>query len=150
MRTKGVSSAFALALASLLGCRKAPQPEPQRIPIRTTVRVAESTPGKSAPAEDNCGLTAFPVSKSTQDILAAAPRDGTSAPNSAMHAKIAIDPEGRVTHLRVLRLAYPEAANSVAINQQAIDSIKRWHYAPTIFNGEPVAVCSEVFVTIDF
>jgi hypothetical protein len=120
------------------------------MPTRTTVHADESSRGKSAPAEDNCGLTASPVSKSTQEILAAAPRDGTSPPNSTMRAKIAIDPEGRVTHLRVLRLAYPEAANSDAINELAIDSIKRWHYAPTTVKGKPVAVCSEVFVTIDF
>ena len=120
------------------------------MPIRTIVHTAESSQDKSAPAEDNCGLSSFPVSKSTQDILAVVPRDDTSPPNSTMRAKIAINPEGRITHLRVLRLAYPEAANSDAINQQAIDSIKRWHYAPTTVNGGPVAVCSEVFVTIDF
>ncbi|MGD0013643.1 MAG: energy transducer TonB [Bryobacteraceae bacterium] len=63
---------------------------------------------------------------------------------------MAIDPEGRVTHLRVLRLAYPEASNADAINGQAVDSIKRWHYSPTIVAGKPVAVCSDVAVTIDF
>jgi outer membrane biosynthesis protein TonB len=66
-----------------------------------------------------------------------------------MLAKVAIDPEGRVTHLRVLRLAYPEAPNSDAINEQAVDSIKRWHYTPATVAGKPVAVCSDVAVTID-
>jgi hypothetical protein len=68
-----------------------------------------------------------------------------------MLAKIAIDPEGRVTHLRVLRLAYPEAPEAVrnAINAQAVDSIKRSHLKPRIVGGKPVAVCSDVAVTID-
>jgi outer membrane biosynthesis protein TonB len=66
-----------------------------------------------------------------------------------MLVKVAIDPEGRVTHLRVLRLAYPEASSADAINEQAVDSIKRWHYAPTTVAGKPVAVCSDVAVNID-
>lgn len=66
-----------------------------------------------------------------------------------MLAKVEIDKDGRVTHLRVLRLAYPEAANSKSINELAVDSLKRWHYAPTMFAGKPVAVCSDVTVTID-
>jgi outer membrane biosynthesis protein TonB len=65
-----------------------------------------------------------------------------------MRAKVAIDTEGRVTHLRVFRLAYPETPNSDAINEQAVDSIKRWQYAPTTIDGKPVAVCSDVGVTI--
>jgi hypothetical protein len=113
------------------------------------VQTAESSQSKSISADDNCGLSAFPVSKSTLEILAAVPRDGTRPPNSMMRAKLAIDPEGRVTHLRVLRLAYPKAPNSDAINEQAVDSIKRWHYAPTTIDGKPVAVCSDVGVTID-
>jgi len=68
-----------------------------------------------------------------------------------MFAKVEIDPEGRLTHLRVLRLAYPEASTALRnkINAQAIDTIKQWHYSPTIIAGEPVAVCSDITVTID-
>jgi len=68
-----------------------------------------------------------------------------------MFAKVAIDPEGRVTHLRVLRLAYPEVSKALrdTINAQAIDSIKRSRYTPTIIAGKPVAVCSDLGVTID-
>ncbi|MGA2435736.1 MAG: hypothetical protein ABSG25_10665 [Bryobacteraceae bacterium] len=67
-----------------------------------------------------------------------------------MLVRVAIDPEGRITHLRVLRSAYPEAADSMAINAQVVDSIKRWHYAPTIIASKPVAVCSDVTVIVDF
>ncbi|MGA8221790.1 MAG: hypothetical protein WB780_09060 [Candidatus Acidiferrales bacterium] len=88
------------------------------------------------------------MSRSTQEILTAVPPGG-ARPNSMMFAKVAIDPEGRVTHLRVLRLGYPDAPNAYAINAQAVDSIKHRHYAPTSVAGKPVAVCSDVGVTID-
>jgi hypothetical protein len=140
-----------LALTSLVGCQAALHPERQRPAARTTVNaVEESSLSESASADDDCGLTAFPVSKSTQEILAAVPRDSARLPNSMMRAKVAIDTEGRVTHLRVLCLAYPEVPNSAAINEQTIDSIKRWRYAPTTISGKPVAVCREVGVTIDW
>jgi outer membrane biosynthesis protein TonB len=63
-----------------------------------------------------------------------------------MLAKLVIDPEGRITHLRVLRLAHPSASNAREINEKAVDSIKQWHYAPTKVDGKPVAVCTEVSV----
>ena len=66
-----------------------------------------------------------------------------------MLLKVAIDPAGRVTHLRVMRLAWPELTNSYALNKQAVEDIKRWHYSPSIVSRKPVAVCSEVGVIID-
>jgi hypothetical protein len=83
-----------------------------------------------------------------KEILAAAPR-GDASRNSTMFAKIEIDPEGKVTHLRVLRLAHPELPNTTVINEQAVDSIKRWRYAPTRIAGKPVPVCSDVGVIVD-
>lgn len=66
-----------------------------------------------------------------------------------MIAKVAISEEGRITHLRVLRLAWPALPNSHKINEDAVESIKRWHYKPATFKGKPVAVCSEVSVNVD-
>ena len=66
-----------------------------------------------------------------------------------MFAKVEIDPEGKVAHLRVLRLAHPELPNAAVVNEQAVDSIKRWGYAPTRIAGKPVPVCSNVEVIID-
>jgi hypothetical protein len=43
----------------------------------------------------------------------------------------------------------PSPTNSYALNKQAVDGIKRWHYSPTIVREKPVAVCSEIGVTID-
>ena len=66
-----------------------------------------------------------------------------------MLAKVAIDRQGRISHLRVLSLAYPELANNTAINAQAVEWIKRMKHAPVIIAGEPVVVCSNITVTID-
>ncbi len=135
-----------LGLATLVGCRTAPKREGQQRAAQMTVNTTSQA--KTAPS-DNCGLGDFPVSKSTEGILAAVPPDNARRPNQMMSAKVAIDAEGRVTHLRVLRLAWPELPNSHTINTQAVDSIKRWHYAPTIVGGTPVVVCSDVSVTVD-
>ena len=139
-----------VGIAILAGCQAAPQPESRRIPAAsTTAQAAKSSQSNIAPAGDDCGLSAYPASRSAQEILAAAPQQGVRSQNSTMFAKVAIDPQGKVTHLRVLRLAYPEASNADTINAQAIDSIKRWRYAPMIVAGKPVAVCSDLTVTID-
>ena len=143
-----VRGALALVLTSLVGLG-APQTEPQPAAC-TTVHAVESCQNKRTSPDDKCGLEDFPVSNSTKEILAAVPPGTALPPNSMMQAKVAIDPEGKVTHLRVLRLAYPQLLDSHAINQQAVDSIKRRHFAPTMLSGKLVAVCGEVSVTIDF
>ncbi len=140
---------FMLVLAALIGCRTAPKREEQSRGPQITLSTTESSPSKSKLSDDSCGLDDFPVSKSTQEILAAASRDGTQPSNQMMVAKVAINAEGKVTHLRVVRLAWPKLPNSYAINQQALDGIKGWHYRPTIVGGKPVVVCSDVFVTVD-
>ena len=143
-----------LALASLAfgfftlgGCRSAPQREEQPPTARTTISTAESSRLTSTSSDDGCGLDNFPVSKPNKEILAAAPRDMGQPPNQNMVAKVAIDTGGKVTHLRVLRLAWPKLANSYAINEQALESIKRWHQTPTVVSGKPVAVCSDVLAS---
>jgi hypothetical protein len=136
-------------LAVIAGCQAAPKPESQPMPMaRTTPPVFEPSESNSTPADDDCGLTGFPVSMSAKEILAAVPRGGVSR-NSTMFAKIEIDPEGKVTHLRVLRLWHPGLPNAAVINEQTVDSIKRWRYAPTRIAGKPVPVCTDVSVIID-
>jgi len=141
-----------VGITILTGCQTAPQPESRQPPATsTTVQSIKSSQSNTAPAVNDCGLAAYPASRPTQEILAAVPQPGGQSPNSTMLAKVAIDPEGRVTHLRVLRLAYPEAPKALrdTINAQAVESIKRTHYTPTILDGEPVAVCSDLGITID-
>jgi hypothetical protein len=98
---------LALVLAVLVGCRTAPKREEQSRDIQITLSTAESSPSESTQSDDNCGLDDFPVSKSTDEILAAVPRDIAVPRNQMMVAKVAVNSEGRVTHLRVIRLAWP-------------------------------------------
>ena len=144
-----VQVAFTVGVASLVGCRAAPSPERQAPSPRIAVSAPELSESGSAPPEDHCGLDEFPVSKSTQEILADVPTDVVQRPNQMMIAKVEIDPEGRITHLRVLRLAWPALPNSRQINEDAVDSIKRWHYKPTMIEGKAVTVCSDVSVNVD-
>ena len=140
---------LALDLVVLVGCRTEPRREEQSRAPQITLSTTESSPSRSALSDDTCGLNDFPVSKSTEEILAFVPNNGARPPNQMMLAKAAINAEGKVSHLRVLRLAWPKLPNSYAINTQAVDSIKGWHYKPTIVGGKPVAVCGEVGVTVD-
>src|SRR5215470_9157662 len=115
-----------------LGCSRRlpnqPKHEEQSRAPQIRLRTAELSPSRTTSSDDSCGLEDFPASKPTQEILAAASRDGTRPPNQDMVAKVAVSAEGRVTHLRVLRLAWPKLPNSYAINEQAVDSIKGWRY----------------------
>ncbi len=131
--------------------------------IIRTVRKSESPPAASdvrgmspsqtnvAPAVDDCGLAASPVSRSTHDMLADLRKEDPWPDSSNMVAKVEIDPEGKITHLRVLHLAYPKAPADLRtrINTQAVESLKGWHFKPAVFSGKPVTVCSDVSVTID-
>ena len=141
-----------VGIAILAGCQAAPQPESRPPPADgTTAQTVKSSQSNITPDVDDCGLTAYPASRSTKEILTAVPEPAVRSQNSMMFAKVVIDPEGRVTHLRLLRLAYPEAPKPLrdTINAQAIDSIRRSHYTPTIVAGKLVAVCSDLVVTID-
>ena len=66
-----------------------------------------------------------------------------------MLAKITIGPDGRLTHVRVLRTAWPNLKNTMQINRTAIESLKGWRYDPTTVEGKPAAVCTEVAVNAD-
>jgi hypothetical protein len=144
----GALAIYVGVFAALAGCRKASQPQLTSPSAKMTVQTVEP-PLEGTLGSEDCGLSAYPVSRTSQQIVADAPHEGKQPPSSTMLAKVAIDVNGRVTHLRVLRLAYPEAPNLESINEQAVDSIKRWHYAPTMFGGKAVTVCSDIAVTID-
>src|ERR1700722_1926909 len=98
--SKNLAGAFALLVlvSGLAACRhgSTSQPESQLTPAaKTTVQAVQPSQSNSTPAVDDCGLTAFPVSMSAKEILAAVPRVPRSR-NSTMFAKIEIDPEGKV------------------------------------------------------
>lgn len=66
-----------------------------------------------------------------------------------MLAKIALDKDGKITHIRVLRLAHSNAPNWKEINGSALNDIKHGHYKPAVYQDKPVATCADVDVTID-
>lgn len=136
-----------LAIVLAAGCRKAPAPEPILPSTKTEPRIVNSSPVENTSIED-CGLAAYPVSRSNEEILADVSHDPKSRYGDLL-AKVAIDKDGKLTHLRLLRLAHPNAANWKEINNNALNSIRRWHGKPALYQGQPVAVCSEVSVTID-
>jgi len=153
MKNRGVglfSLSLWLAIPLLFaGCKTAPHRELQPVsPAAETQTVLKTSQTNTTPANDDCGISAFPVSLSAKEMIAAVPPSEPSQ-NSGMFARIQINPEGKITHLRVLRLAYPKLPNSTAMNEQAVNNIKHWSYAPTKFDGKPVFVCSDVTVTID-
>ena len=137
-----------LAVTLVVGCRKAPTPQSNPPAPKVALQTAGTSPIADLASED-CGLARYPVSRSNSEIVADVPRDTKKPPNEQMVAKIAIDKDGKITHLRVLRLAHPNAPNWREINESALDSVKRFHYKPTIYEGRPVAVCSDVSVIVD-
>jgi hypothetical protein len=137
-------------MVALAGCQAAPQSQSSASPhTATAVPEMKSTQQTVAPQVNDCGIAAFPVSMSTQQIVADGLQNGARSGGQGMLVKVAIDPNGNITHLRVLRPAYPDAANTVAINTQVVDSMKRRHYTPRPVDGKPVATCADVSVNVD-
>ena len=131
----------------IAGCKSAPTPERNSKAPRI-VSQSEHTEQNQNLATEDCGLIKYPISRSNQEILADVPRD-PKKPSYDMLAKIAIDKDGKITHLRVLRLAHSNAPNWMEINETALASIKQRESKPTLYQGKPVAVCSDVSVIVD-
>src|SRR5262249_44740616 len=141
------SPALTLAVTLVAGCQNGTHSGSNSAALQVVQQTA-NTASASLSASDHCGLTAYPASRSNHEILTDVPRDPKSRYGD-MFAKLAIDESGKITHLRVLRLAHPSAPNWKEINETALNSIRRFHYKPTIYEGKPVAVCSDVSVIVD-
>jgi outer membrane biosynthesis protein TonB len=98
--------------------------------------------------KDDRNLRDYPVSKSTHKMVLDAQKRPAGAGNGLLLSAV-IDEKGNVAHMRILRLAFPTAPNTVALNEQAIEQVKRWHYKPTVLDGKPVPVYTEISVIID-
>jgi len=131
----------------IAGCKSAPTPEQNSSAPKIALEPEQTEPAEKS-ADEDCGLKNYPVSRSSREILADVPRDAKK-PSYAMLAKIAIDKEGKITHLRVLSLAHSNATNWKEINESALASIKHQHYEPTIHQGKTVAVCSDLSMIVD-
>ena len=142
-------SALTVGLFALsAGCNSAPSPERNSSTPRVTLQSQHTEPVENSTAED-CGLTNYPVSRSNLEMLADVRREDKEPPNSSMLAKIALDKDGKITHIRVLRLAHSNAPNWKEINDSALNDIKRGHYKPAVNQGKPLAACADVDLTID-
>jgi len=144
---RNVGPGLILAITLIAGCRKTVAPESVLPSNKVAPQIVNSASVENSSAED-CGLTTYPISRSNEEILADVRRDPKSRYGD-MLAKLAIDKNGKITHLRVLRLAHPSARDWKEINKSALDSVRHFHYKPTIYEGNPVAVCSDVSVIVD-
>jgi hypothetical protein len=76
-------------------------------------------------------------------MLADAPR-GTRKRTTKLEAEVAIDRDGRITHLRFTRLSIWDS-----FNKAAFDSLNKLRYKPVVVNGERVSACSTVSINVD-
>jgi outer membrane biosynthesis protein TonB len=134
-----------VVLAVLAGCStRAPQKKVET--LQQNVGAVRSSPVVEAPKAqaDACGLEAYPFPRSYEQALADAAQDRQKRRVSPQ-LRMVIDADGNITHLRFTRLSSLDS-----VNKQAFESVKKWHYEPTVLNGERVSVCSTVDVTVDF
>ena len=107
-------------------------------------RRRDRPPGR--PVGGDCGLSAYPASRSHQEILEAVPPTSTPS-NGLLVAKLRIDPDGKITHLQVLRVGYPE---SPELNEQALQSLRQWDYTSPAVDDDPSPLCIDVSVGLHF
>jgi hypothetical protein len=79
-----------------------------------------------------------------EQILADAPKDARK-PTGVPEARMIVDSDGKITHLRFIRLS---SADSV--NRRAFDFVTKQHYQPTVVKGQQVSVCTTMSITVDF
>ncbi len=143
-----VRSAVSIGLCTLIvGCKSAPTSEQNPPALKTVLQPEHAEPADNQASED-CGLKDYPVSRSNREILASVPREAKK-PSYDMLAKIAMGKDGKITHLRVLRLAHSNAPNWMEINETALADLRKMHYKPTFYQGKSVAVCSDISVIVD-
>lgn len=148
MPSRTMKAAVFVATASLLTSCSQGSEEDTHIQRRPAPSVAPSAAPATITAEDDCGLGAYSASRTNREILADAPVAGS--PTSSMLAKVRVDAGGRVTHLRLVRRAYPEAPPlAEAITLKAIQDLKDRHFSRAAAAGRPGPQCMDIAVTID-
>jgi hypothetical protein len=137
-----------LLLASVLVSCSADSDRATRSQVRNAVATLSTTLQETAIPQDDCGLAAYPASRSNENILADAPRSGR--PTSSMMAKVRVDAGGRVTHLRLIRRAYPEAPKvGDGVTLKAIQELKERRFDVASGEGMARPQCVDVTTTID-
>jgi hypothetical protein len=141
-----LSAGLAL-VAGLLSCSpSSDQAVKER--ARHSAVAPSATPPETSTPEDDCGLAAYPASRSNQQILADAPQSGS--PTSSMMARVRVDAGGRVTHLRLIRRAYPEAPKvGDEVTLKAIRDLKERRFNARLSGGVARPQCVDITTTID-
>ncbi len=135
MRT--ISILFALAI--LPGCGTRPN---------RTVEVSTAEPARgaepSAAGDATCGLSAYPFPQSFEQALADAASPARKR-TSSVQVQMAVDRNGRITHLRYLSLSTDDE-----VNRLAFDSLARQQFRPVTIHGEQVAACTTEMVRVEY
>ena len=76
--------------------------------------------------------------KKVQPIYPAACKASRTQGKVLMHARISA--EGAIEDLQVV------SSPSDDLTQSAIDAVRQWRYSPTLLNGNPVAISTEIWV----
>jgi hypothetical protein len=150
MTARGIIITVAVIAATTGACRQAPQRGPEIKQERTYVRPgpeASSDGGAQAARNepDICaGLNAYPLPRTFEQILADAPKEARK-PTGLLEARMIVDSDGKITHLRFIRLSSVDA-----VNKRAFDFVKKQHYKPSVVEGKQVSVCTTMSINVDF
>jgi hypothetical protein len=79
-----------------------------------------------------------------KQILADAPKEARK-PTGALEARMIVNPDGKITHLRFIRLSSLDS-----VNKGAFDFVTKQHYKPTVVEGQQVSVCTTMSINVDF
>ena len=98
-----------------INVHNAAPPEPQ-------VSFADGMPTARNEPDVCFGLDAYPLPRTYEQILADAPKQ-TRKPTGVLEARMAVGPDGNITHLRFMRLSSVDS-----INKYAVEHLTKQHY----------------------
>jgi Gram-negative bacterial TonB protein C-terminal len=145
----------AVVAATLAGCGQAPQ---RRAEVKKENTSNRKVPPPRAPEAsfeagsasaknqaDVCAdLEVYPLPRTYAQILADVPKEARK-PTGHLEARMLIDPDGNISHIRFMRLSSVDS-----INKHAFDFVTKQHYKPTVVDGQRVSVCTSMSINIDF
>jgi TonB family protein len=146
-RKRLVSSAAGLALLTALtvwtGARLMPL-QAEAAPAPSDSPAAASAPPSNTAKQDSSKPIRVSGAKQEENLIKKVmPKYPVEAKKNHVQGKVFLDviisKEGRVESTRLI-------SGPALLVQSAVDAVKQWEYKPTLLNGEPVAIESEVLV----
>jgi hypothetical protein len=155
MTARGIVIIAAVAAATTGGCRQASQSRSVRKQESADIRNVTARPGAEVSSavetqaarneHDICaGIDAYPLPRTYEQILADAPKE-TRKPTGLLEARMIVDSDGKITHLRFIRLSSVDT-----VNKRAFDFVTKQQYKPTVVEGKQVSVCATMSINVDF